>query len=1113
MTTKPTNTFLGIETTVSGEVRKFAEGTAIPSGYTQNYVARYDTAKAPLQASNTFSFSSVEGSGEVNKNYGSLIASSKSPSQVITQWQNKVPDYVNGYYFLRVYGGFMRSPDLNSWEYINLFEQSLPSRRNSGNTNSQETPDFITYDAVKKLYIAFFMDTMYVSADSSNWVMRKQFHQNYTYVNYIRINQTTAVVLTTYGNYYIATTNNWASWSVYSISGTANPSSNVQYNGNLVVYGSGGTSYKTTDGVTFSTFSTPWPTSGVNSFQYLVHDSRLYAIVIYNSTSFTHIYSTNDFANWTTHTTSLSIGVNFRTATSYNGKIWAIDSASTPRKVLYSTTGDTWAESTIERFADLPLTNPLQLYAGNSESIYNLNERLVIRLSLNSRVGGKPSPIFATSLDGKNWMGCTYGSENTGVQSNVLINPSTLLPALVTHPTISILKEGSTSYSVSGTSFYTSNDNFVNNINFTSVISGTINSRYMVKRNNTLITFGTGGITAHSTDGGVTWTRTTQSGVTNNSPIIQKTSFDTYVIPGQNSSSRYILTTSFAGDVPSFTRSASMLPNGADGAYSYSLQYFVEYPVGTYVIFGKKALASNNTAFTWCKWTSTDQGSNWTIDETPILFAGQSPRIASMFTYGGKVFATTGQGLLSSTDMINWTAVANVPKIFLQSTPTFLADRVVLGGSNSIIWSKDGVSWKYYDFYDILQDQNIPTGLITPGTNQSVTSDSSYMYVHSPQGVQVRFNLDDNTGATATILGKVNLAAKSLTSARPTQIGGSTYILNDGYIFVSSNKMKTWKKLANIGISGVLMYTDGRYLYVPSPSALNGSVTPLYKVCPSSGAFEIVNVAHPYADSVTSTLGSSKNNFAYASNGSGTLVVGLAANSAYTPSVLVLTNYGQAAQVVALPGTSSTSTPVYSVTYFEGVFYAGTAFNAPTTDYWTSPDGITWTKLSRYSQAYPIYFYRCFSKIFALSYAPGSYYQIYEVVDINNPGSWIFRLDFYARCFSPWYNGVDNDDSSNVSFSALLVQSMYPIGEYNGYFYAVLGDGVLCRSSNGYQFDAIEWTYGGACLAFYDDSIVNFGIDGSRKSTQEIRFKAVGTPNQSILEPKVANPTEYIYNP
>lgn len=92
-----------------------------------------------------------------------------------------------------------------------------------------------------------------------------------------------------------------------------------------------------------------------------------------------------------------------------------------------------------------------------------------------------------------------------------------------------------------------------------------------------------------------------------------------------NATSRFFLTVSFTGDIPTCTKSASQLPAGSDVNYTYAPQFFVEHTAGTYTILGKKTLTANQELFSWFKYTSVDQGVNWTIDETPITFNGITP--------------------------------------------------------------------------------------------------------------------------------------------------------------------------------------------------------------------------------------------------------------------------------------------------------------------------------------------------------------------------------------------------------------------------------------------------------------------------------------------------------
>jgi hypothetical protein len=291
----------------------------------------------------------------------------------------------------------------------------------------------------------------------------------------------------------------------------------------------------------------------------------------------------------------------------------------------------------------------------------------------------------------------------------------------------------------------------------------------------------------------------------------------------------------------------------------------------------------------------------------------------------------------------------------------------------------------------------------------------------------------------------------------------------------------------------------------------NGSVTHLYKVCPSSGAYECISIPHPYLSNNTITYGYGKNSNGCATNGSGTLVVGLNSSSNFTGTLLTITGYGQNYQVITLPG-SATNHVAWHVTYFEGTFYTGNAGALSSTDYWKSSDGITWTKETRFDAFYPIYFYRCFSKLFALCYRDGQY-RVYEVPNINDLSTWVYKQNLGARCFSPQYYGADANDAESVGYSIFTAMSMYPLGEFNGVFYAVLGPGLICKSTDGFIFELIDHAWGGNNTLFLENRIVSLGGTASRTDTIEVVFKKITTPNQYVVSNEPTNSTQYVYKP
>lgn len=1106
--TKPTNTFLGIETSVSGEVKQFVEGASIPTNWDIAGKPYYNPTEAQAQPSNTIKIEPAKTTGkEVPKN-GSIIAS-KNLINLLSDWSNKVPTFANGYYFVGVSGGLALSSDLNNWEYINLFEQLPPSRRNTGFTGLGVANAF-AYDSVRKLFICFCENAMFVSTDARNWVVRKQFN-NVTLYDYFRLDNNICVVTTSGSNGYLyRTADNWGTWSVVQATAGVSHFNTVLYSGTFVAYG-GSNYYKSTDGLNWSTFTVPWSTSYINSFQYLVHAGKLYAIVIYNSTNLTSVYSTTDFTNWTTHTTTLSIGSNSRRCASYAGKIWAIASATTPRGIVNSTDGGTWNTLTIENFDDLPLNNVLSL-ASSSESVYNINDRLVLRGGSSNKIGQKPQSAYYTSLDGKNWKGCSAFDQSLGVNALSVYSPLVGYNVTVTPSSVPLLKDGNTTYYASNVSFLSSTDGFVSDVTYIgNTTASPSQPRYLVKRNNTFLLFCNNATVVYSLDSGVTWAKVTQTGITNNFPIVQKTSFDTYVIPSMNATSRFFLTVSFTGDTPTCTKSASQLPAGSDANYTYTPQFFVEHTAGTYTILGKKTLTTNSGLFSWFKYSSVDQGVNWTIDETPITFNGITPSVNTCFTYGGKVFACTSAGFYQSTDLINWTLVPGFPKVFTGGRPVFLADRVVFGFSNFVFWSKDGNTWYNYDIGAIGYDNTIPAIATTSSSIQSVTSDSEYVYFYFSGNNIVRYSKNDTTGKSATLLTNKYSGGVSTTNFRGVQIGESYYVLNNFTLFSSSDRMKTWNRLATFGSTGYSLFTDEKYLYVLTSSNGNGDVSLMYKVCPSSGAYETIQVAFPYLSDNNTVYGYAKNNLGSATNGAGTLVIGMSSSGSYTGRVLVSTNYGQAYQVVELPG-SPVSSVAWHMTYFEGYFYTGNAGSAAATDYWKSADGITWTKETRFNGIYPIYFYRAFSKLFAVCYRDGQY-LVYEVPDINVLSGWISRGNLGVRCYAPYFTGQDADDTTGVSYAFNTSFSIYPIGEFGGYFYAVLGSGMLAKSSDGYVFELVDYVWGGNHLLFLEDRLVNLGYTSSRTDAIEIPFRKVTTPNQYVVNVEPVNTTTYVYRP
>lgn len=1108
MTTKPTNTFLGIETSVAGEVKQFSEGTTIPANWREANRPYYNATDAQAQPSNYIDFEPAKHAGkEIPKN-GSLI-STKNLNSLSTDWSNKLPVFANGYYFLGVPGGIALSSDMDTWEYINLFEQLPPTRRNTGFSGTG-TANMFAYDSVKKLYVCMCENAMFVSVDARNWVVRKQFN-NGTIYNYFRLDANTAVITTSGSNGYLyRTADNWGTWSVLTNTPSVSHFNTIQYGSNLVVYGAT-TQYKSTDGLNWTTFSFPWSTSNINSFQYLVHAGRLYAVVIYNSTNLTSVYSTDDFTNWTTHTTTLSLSINGRRIASYAGKLWALDSSVTPKRLVNSVNGDTWSQVTFESFDDISHNNILSAIGG-ADSIYNVNDRLMIQGGSSNKLGQKPVSFFYTSLDGKRWRGCTTPSDTYGNNTLIFYSPILGYDTTLSPSGAYIVKEGSTSYAMTNTAFLSSTDNFVSDVTYLgNTTLSPSQPRYLVKRNNTFIGFANSGTISYSLDSGTTWTKVTQTGITSAFPILQKTSFDTYVIVSTSATSRFTVTVSFSGDTPTITKSASQLPAGSDVNFSYTPQFFIEYPVGTYVVVGKKTSTTNSDIFTWFKWTSTDQGANWAIDETSILFDGTAPNVTSVFTYGGKVFAGTSSGLFQSTDLVTWSFVNKVPKIYMSPRPVFLSDRVAFSAGTQSFWTKDGVNWYSFDFSNIAFDPSIPSQIVTPGTLQSTFSDGDYVYYCASGSTVVRYGKNDTSGQSATVLNKVTYQSVGVSANRGVQVGDSFYILSGSTLYSSGDRMRTWKRLATFGSFSYNLFTDDKYLYVIPTSSVNGTVTYLYKVCPSSGAYEAVPISHPYLTNNGTLYGYGKNSNSCATNGSGTLVIGMQSSANYTGRVLTITNYGQNYQVVTLPG-SGVNHNAWHVTYFEGYFYSGNVGSLSSTDYWKSADGITWTKETRFDAFYPLYFYRCFSKLFAMCYRDGQY-RIYEVPDINDLSTWIYRNSVGVRCYAPYFYGSDTDDTAAVVANQYTVLSIYPLGEFNGEFYAVLGSGLVAKSTNGYNFDLIDQAWGGNQMLFLEDRLVSLGYSSSRTDTIEIPFKKVTTPNQYVVSVAPVNSTTYVYKP